>query len=144
MPSRRPAPMKADRPSKPNDRPRTPAAEETIGTPPAGTHSSPTAGMADRNSIAGLLPAQLPARLGRYELLKQLGHGGMGAVYLARDTQLDRQVAFKVPYFSAADGPHVLERFLREARAAATLHHANICPVYDVGEINGVHFLTMA
>src|SRR5262249_51623204 len=41
-------------------------------------------------------------------------------------------------------GPHVLERFLREARAAATLHHANICPIYDVGEINGIHFLTMA
>jgi hypothetical protein len=53
-------------------------------------------------------------------------------------------VALKVPFFSATDGPHVLERFHREARAAANLQHANICPVFDVGEINGVHYLTMA
>jgi serine/threonine protein kinase len=68
----------------------------------------------------------------------------MGTVYLAYDTQLDRQVALKIPQFSATDSPSVMERFFREARAAATLHHASICPVYDVGEINGTHYLTMA
>ncbi len=86
----------------------------------------------------------LPDQFGRYRIVRRLGKGGMGSVYLAHDTQLDRQVALKVPHFSAEDGPEVRERFYREARAAATLHHAGICPVHDVGEINGVPFLTMA
>jgi serine/threonine protein kinase len=68
----------------------------------------------------------------------------MGAVYLAHDTQLDRQVAIKIPHFDRGDGPEVLERFYRESRAAATLDHPNICPVHDVGEIDGVHYLVMA
>ena len=59
----------------------------------------------------------------------------MGAVYLARDTQLDREVALKIPFISPEDGPKPLERFYREARAAAPLHHPNLCPVHDVGEI---------
>jgi serine/threonine protein kinase len=86
----------------------------------------------------------LPEQFGRYRIVKQLGQGGMGAVYLAHDTQLDRPVALKVPHFTAADGPDVLERFRQEARAAATLSHPNLCPVYDVGEINGRNYLTMA
>jgi serine/threonine protein kinase/Tfp pilus assembly protein PilF len=68
----------------------------------------------------------------------------MGSVYLARDTQLDRQVALKVPHFTEDDGPEILARFQREARAAATVQHPGICPVYDVGEINGTHYLAMA
>jgi hypothetical protein len=68
----------------------------------------------------------------------------MGAVYLAHDTQLDRPVALKMPHFSAADGPQTVERFYREARAAATVRHPNVCPVYDVGEIDSVPYLTMA
>lgn len=88
--------------------------------------------------------AELPEQFGRYRIDKKLGQGGMGAVYLAHDTKLDRPVALKVPRFMPDDGPEVLERFYREARAAATLDHPNICPVYDVGEVNGVHFLTMA
>ena len=67
----------------------------------------------------------------------------MGAVYLAHDTQLDRRVALKVPHFTPGDGPEVLDRFYREAKAAATLDHPNLCPVYDVGQIDGVHYLTM-
>jgi predicted Ser/Thr protein kinase len=81
---------------------------------------------------------------GRYRLHRLLGEGGMGTVYLAHDTQLDRPVALKVPRFGAGDGQQARERFLREARAAATMHHANLCPVYDVGEIDGTLFLTMA
>ena len=61
-----------------------------------------------------------------------------------QDTQLDRPVALKVPHFEAGDGPQVLERFFREARTAATLEHANICPLHDVGEIDGTPYLTMA
>jgi serine/threonine protein kinase len=91
---------------------------------------------------AGPLP--LPEQFGRYRIIKPLGQGGMGAVYLAQDTKLDRQVALKVPRFTGDDGPLLVERFYREARAAATLQHPNICPVYDVGEINGSHYLTMA
>jgi hypothetical protein len=68
----------------------------------------------------------------------------MGAVYLAHDTQLDRPVALKMPHFTADDGPQVLARFYREARSAATVTHPNVCPVYDVGEIDGIPYLTMA
>jgi tetratricopeptide (TPR) repeat protein/predicted Ser/Thr protein kinase len=86
----------------------------------------------------------LPEQFGRYRILKQLGQGGMGAVYLAYDTQLDRQVALKVPHFSGGNNAEALARFAREARAAAGLRHPNICPVYDVSETDGINFVTMA
>jgi serine/threonine protein kinase len=89
------------------------------------------------------VPAQLPAQFGRYRLDQLLGKGGMGAVYRAYDTQLDRQVALKVPKFEHDEGV-LRDRFLREARAAATLRHPNLCPVFDIGEHDGVWFLTMA
>jgi HEAT repeat protein/predicted Ser/Thr protein kinase len=89
-------------------------------------------------------PPELPQQFGRYRIEKKLGQGGMGAVYLAHDTQLDRRVALKVPQFTASDGPDVLERFYREARAAATIEHPNICPVFDVGEIDGTPYVTMS
>ncbi|MBV8233631.1 MAG: protein kinase, partial [Planctomycetaceae bacterium] len=89
-------------------------------------------------------PADLPSSFGRYRVIKKLGAGGMGAVYLAHDTQLDRPVALKVPHVTSWSDPEVLERFLREARAAARFHHVNFCPIYDVGQIDGVHFLAMA
>jgi hypothetical protein len=94
----------------------------------------------------GLVRGVVPRleRLGRYHILRELGRGAMGTVYLAHDSQLDRRVALKVPQFTAADGPEVRQRFLSEARAAATIEHPNICPVYDVGEINGIPYLTMA
>src|SRR5262249_26360349 len=66
----------------------------------------------------------------------------MGAVYLAYDTQLHRHVALKTPFLG--DGPDVIRRFYREARATAQLRCQYICPIYDVGEIGGVHYLTMA
>jgi serine/threonine protein kinase len=97
-----------------------------------------------RNVAAVGAGDDLPEQFGRYRILKQLGKGGMGSVYLAHDSQLDRRVALKVPHFAPEDGPEVLERFRREARAAATIEHPNICPVYDVGEVNGVNYLTMA
>ncbi|HEV3118281.1 MAG TPA: serine/threonine-protein kinase, partial [Gemmataceae bacterium] len=98
------------------------------GAPPAAAHTE---------------GAALPEQFGRYRMLKTLGEGGMGSVYLAHDTQLDRQVALKVPHFRPEDGRSALERFKREARAAAALIHPNICPVYDVGETNGMPYLTM-
>jgi serine/threonine protein kinase/Flp pilus assembly protein TadD len=85
-----------------------------------------------------------PLRLGRYTLQKLLGKGGMGDVYLAHDTQLDRPVALKIPRFGPSPRPEDEERFLREARAAAMLSHPNLCPVYDAGRTDGVSYLAMA
>src|SRR5262249_16558352 len=90
-------------------------------------------------------PCSLPEQFGRYRVLRCLGEGTMGAVYLADDTELDRPVALKIPKF--ADDGHdedLSQRFYREARAAAHLRHANLCPVYDVGEIEGIRYLSMA
>lgn len=87
------------------------------------------------------LPAGLPASLGRYTLHKLLGKGNMGAVYLARDGQLQRSVALKILLGAASVYE---ERFRREAQAAAMLSHPNLCPVYDFGQIDGVSYLTMA
>ena len=85
----------------------------------------------------------LPPKFGRYRVEKQLGRGAMGAVYLAHDTQLDRDVALKTPSLDQKSGRQRIERFQREARAAARLNNEFICTVYDVGEINGVNFIAM-
>jgi serine/threonine protein kinase len=107
--------------------------------------AAPLAGSADRlRASVDPLAGPLPLRFGRYTLLKLLGKGGMGSVYLARDTQLNRHVALKVPHFNGPERFHLRDRFLREARVAATLAHPNLCPVYDCGEIGGVLYLTMA
>lgn len=90
--------------------------------------------------------AEMPERFGRYQLRKRLGRGGMGSVYLAHDTQLDRQVAIKFPEFSNSGEREdtAIERFYREARSMATVQHGNLCPIYDVGQVDDRHFLTMA
>lgn len=81
---------------------------------------------------------------GRYRIEQELGRGGMGAVFLALDEQLDRKVAVKVPFFDKDDGNDVIDRFYREARSMAAVRHPNLCPVFDFGQIDGQHFLTMA
>jgi predicted Ser/Thr protein kinase len=98
-------------------------------------------------SIVDRAPAasrELPEQFGRYRIVQRLGQGGMGSVYLAEDTRLGRRVALKVPEFKPNDGPEARQRFLEEARAAATLDHPYLCPVYDAGEIGGRPYLTMA
>lgn len=82
-----------------------------------------------------------PTGLTRYQPLHLLGDGGMGEVYLAHDTQLDRQVAIKFARRTKAD---TAARVLAEARAAARLHHPGICPVFDADVSDGVPYLTMA
>jgi WD40 repeat protein/serine/threonine protein kinase len=85
----------------------------------------------------------LPARLGDYRILREVGRGGMGVVYEAEQEALGRRVALKVlPPSLAADATCLL-RFRREARSAARLHHSNIVPVFDVGESAGVHYYAM-
>src|SRR5262245_51679373 len=86
-------------------------------------------------------PLLLPEQFGRYHILRRLGQGGMGAVYLARDTRLDRDVALKV--CTLPDKQSALERFRREAKAAAGLSHPNLCPVYDYDVHEGIAFITM-
>ena len=80
---------------------------------------------------------------GRYRLLEKVGEGGMGVVYRAHDLQRDREVAVKVPRQDRGSKAIILPRFYREARLAARLAHPHLCPVLDVGEIDGVHYLTM-
>jgi predicted Ser/Thr protein kinase len=87
--------------------------------------------------------SSLPRTFGRYQLLECLGEGGMGAVYLARDTTLDRNVALKVARPRAQESAEGTARFLREARAAAALQDEGICRVLDFGDINGTHYITM-
>ncbi len=82
-------------------------------------------------------------RLGPYEILTTLGAGGMGEVYKARDTRLDRTVAIKILTGSLAANPQFRERFEREARTISQLDHPHICTVHDVGEDHGTSFLVM-
>ncbi len=86
----------------------------------------------------------LPKQFGRYRIVKKLGAGGMGTVYLAEDTALGRTVALKIPSFGPGDAAKERQRFRREARAAAMLEHPNICPVYDIGVVDDQPYLTMA
>ncbi len=81
--------------------------------------------------------------LGKYEILQQLGSGSMGMVYRARDTVLDRDVALKVMRTESQTFPEMSERFSREARACAKLHHQNIVTIYDYGEAENSSYIVM-
>jgi serine/threonine protein kinase len=94
----------------------------------------------------GLAPPQESGEIGRlgpYRVLQVLGQGGMGVVYRGEDPQLQRHVALKVMRPLVAASPASRQRFLREARAAAALHHDHVVPIYHVGEERGVPFLVM-
>jgi serine/threonine protein kinase/WD40 repeat protein/tetratricopeptide (TPR) repeat protein len=97
------------------------------------------------NSPAGtaLPDGQVVQQLGEYRLIREVGRGGMGVVYEAVQESLGRHVALKVLPFHAALTPTHLERFRREAHAAAQLHHTNIVPVFGVGEQDGLHYYAM-
>src|SRR3954449_1296123 len=84
------------------------------------------------------------ALAGEYSLQRELGRGGMGVVYLARDVQLDRDVAIKVLPTHLARSGAARERFLREARMAAGLSHPHIVPIHRVGEAGGFVFFVMS
>jgi len=88
-------------------------------------------------------PEGVPALLGGYQVLRELGRGGMGAVYLARQLSLDRNVALKVMKPEWASNPTFVSRFTREAYAAAQLVHHNVVQIYDFGEDRGTNFFSM-
>jgi tetratricopeptide (TPR) repeat protein/predicted Ser/Thr protein kinase len=84
-----------------------------------------------------------PEKIAHYEVLDLIGRGGMGAVFRARDTQLDRTVALKILTPTDLPGDEIKERFLREARAGAQLNHPGIVTIYEVGEDEGQHYIAM-
>ena len=88
-------------------------------------------------------PLATGAEFGQYEILGELGAGGMGKVYRARDTTLDRLVAIKTLSTALAEDPEYLQRFLKEARAVARLNHQNIVQIYSFGKIEGLPYIAM-
>ena len=81
-------------------------------------------------------------KLGRYEIRSKIGEGGMGEVYLAQDTKLDRKVAIKFLNEEFSRDSDKLNRFIQEAKAASALNHPNILTVYEVGEVDGKNYIS--
>lgn len=89
------------------------------------------------------MPLPAGTQLGPYQIQSPLGAGGMGEVYKAKDTRLDRTVAIKILAAHLSSSPEIKQRFEREARTVSSLNHAHICQLYDVGSQDGTEFLVM-
>ena len=89
------------------------------------------------------MPLEAGTQLGPYEIVSAIGAGGMGEVYKARDTRLDRTVAIKVLPEHVASDPDLKQRFEREAKTISSLNHPHICTLHDIGSQDGIDFLVM-
>src|SRR5580693_1745510 len=89
------------------------------------------------------MPLASGTHLGPYEIQSPLGAGGMGEVYRARDTRLDRTVAIKILPAQLSNDPVRKQRFEREAKTISSLNHPNICVLHDIGHQNGIDYLVM-
>lgn len=107
---------------------------QTLAGPPLPSESDPRLTAPDES---------MPATIGGYTILKVIGQGGMGRVYLARDGRLDRDVAIKVLHATRAGERAARMRFLREGRAAAAVEHPHVMTIYQVGEENDLPFIVM-
>jgi serine/threonine protein kinase len=99
---------------------------------------------AKQTHLGGATNLPVGYRFGKFEIRRLLGEGGMGAVYLAVDVGLGREVALKLPKMSTASAVEQIDRFHREARTAASLMHPGICPIYEFGHIDGQFYFAMA
>jgi serine/threonine protein kinase/uncharacterized caspase-like protein len=125
-----------------HDRPMTMAGEPVAtGPAPAAEASSNVDAPTGGGSRVGAPPG-VPSRIGRYEVRAVLGSGAFGRVYRGYDPELQRDVAIKVMH-QAGTSPEYRERFLREARAAATIRHPNVIQVYDLGDYEGYPYIAM-
>jgi serine/threonine-protein kinase len=88
-------------------------------------------------------PLGVNTTLSHYRIVSKIGEGGMGVVYLAQDTKLDRKVALKILPADLASNRDRMDRFVREAKAAAALSHPNIAQIFEIGEDNGTHYIAM-
>src|SRR5262245_5563927 len=94
-------------------------------------------------SSTSAAPGQAPARIGHYRIEQKIGEGGMGVVYAARDERLQRSVALKLMSALVGGDDTARQRFWREARAAASVNHPNICQIYEIGDDGGTLFIAM-
>jgi serine/threonine protein kinase len=123
-------------------------ASSSPGSPATAKKPAPSAGDFSVNDGEQSTPKKSDSsleieRLGGYRIVKELGAGGMGKVYLARQLSLDRPCAIKTIQASWATNPKVIARFIREAYAAAQLTHHNVVQIYDLGQDNGTNFFSM-
>jgi len=107
------------------------------------TPTPPGVDLYAQTAVDGVTRAPVISIKKRYSIIEERGRGGLGVVFKAKDTVLDRVVAFKVLHVALQDNPKALESFLREAKAAASLNHPNIVTVYDAGQDDGEVFISM-
>jgi serine/threonine protein kinase len=107
----------------------------------AGDFLSATAVQVAAETLANETSGITRRTIGHYQLISRLGKGGMGEVYLANDTRLDRKVAIKLLPAAFTAAPDLIRRFQREAKAASALYHPNIVTIYETGEEDGAHFI---